>query len=288
MKIGLVTDTSCNFTPASANELGIHVLPLPIIFGNTTYFDGVDLTIEEFYKKMATFDKVPSTSQPAIGAFIEQYQSIVDQYDTIISIHPSGKLSGTVKTAQMAANEVDESKIKVIDSELVSVLSGYLVLEAKRMIDLDFSFEAIIERLEEMKSKTKAYVVLDNISNLAKSGRISHIASNILNFTKIKPILKISQNGIELEKVVRTTNRAITRMEKITHHYLTAQDIPMKVDVAHGDSLEQAESLHNRLIKNTEYVDAKINRLAAVVGVHTGPGIVGFTVTPEYTTENNG
>lgn len=287
MKIGLVTDTSCNFTPVLANELGIHAIPLPIIFDDQTYLDGVDLTLEEFYQKMAASDKAPSTSQPALGQFIEQYQSIVEQYDKIISIHPSGKLSGTVTTAQMAANEVDESKIKVIDSELVSVLSGYLVLEAKRMIDLGFSFEAIVKRIEEMKSKTQAYVVLDNINNLAKSGRIADIASKIFNFTRIKPILKISRKGIELEKIVRTTKRAVTRMEKITHNYLATQETPMKVDVAHGDVLNQAKLLHEYLIKNTDYIDAKINRLAAVIGVHTGPGIMGYTITPDYTTEKS-
>lgn len=286
MKIGLVTDTSCNFTPESANAMDIHAIPLPIMFDHQTYIDGVDLTLEEFYKKMAQFKKVPSTSQPAIGDFIQTYKGIVDQYDKIISVHPSGRLSGTVQTAQMAANEVDRSKIKVVDSGLVSVLSGYLVLEAKRMIDLNSSFEAIIERIEDMKPKTIAYVALDNINNLAQSGRISDIASKIVNFAQIKPILKISQNGIELKKMVRTTKRAMARLEKMTREYLASHNYPMKVDVAHGDANQEANEMYKRLVENSKYADAKINRLAAVIGVHTGPGIVGYTLRPDYTETN--
>lgn len=113
MKIGIVTDTSCNFTPEQAGELGIHLVPVDIIFKERVYVDAFEMTTEEFYKKMSELDELPTTSQPAIGKFIKLYEEIVDDYDVIISMHLSGDLSGTVSTAKMAAEQVDSEKIKV-------------------------------------------------------------------------------------------------------------------------------------------------------------------------------
>jgi len=282
MKIGIVTDTSCNFTKETAKELGIHVIPMQIIIDDHTYQDAIDITLEEFYKKMETAENLPTTSQPAIGEFIKIYEEIIDQYDKIISIHPSGKLSGTVKTAEMAANQVDADKITVFDSEMVSILSGYQVLEAKRLVDQGENFKTVLAQLEDMKSKTLAYVMLENIDNLIKSGRIPNIAGKVTKLAKIKPILKISSSGIELERIVRTSKRALKRLEKMTREYIDDLTYPVKVDVAHGDVVKRAEDVLERLKTTYPTKNSQIHRLASVIGVHTGPGIIGFTMTPDY------
>jgi len=265
-----------------AKELGIHVIPMQIIIDNYTYQDAIDITVEEFYKKMATAKSLPTTSQPAIGEFIKVYEDIVDQYDKIISIHPSGDLSGTVKTAKMAANQVNADKITVFDSEMVSILSGYQVLEARRLVNQGKDFFEVIAQLEDMKSKTLAYVMLENLDNLIKSGRIPNIAGRVTKLAKIKPILKISSAGIELEKIVRTSKRALKRLEKMTDQYIADLDYPVKVDVAHGDVIQKAENVLERLRMKYPTKKSQIHRLAGVIGVHTGPGIIGFTMTPDY------
>jgi len=282
MKIGIVTDTSCNFTPTMAKELGIHIIPMQIIIDNHTYQDAIDITVEEFYEKMETTNNLPTTSQPAIGEFIKVYEDIVEQYDKIISIHPSGDLSGTVKTAKMAANQVNADKITVFDSEMVSILSGYQVLEAKRLVDQGKTFSKVIARLEDMKAKTIAYVMLENFDNLIKSGRIPKIAGRLTKLVKIKPILKISSAGIELEKIVRTSKSALKRLEKMTDQYIADLVYPVKVDVAHGNVIQKAEHVLERLKMKYPTKKSQIHRLAGVIGVHTGPGIIGFTMTPDY------
>lgn len=282
MRIAIVTDTSCNFTPAEAKDLGIYVIPMQIIFEERTYEDAFELTVEQFYKKMEKTDVLPSTSQPAVGIFIKVYEKLVKEYDKIISIHPSGKLSGTVSTAQMAANQVNGNKITVFDSKMVSILSGYLVREAQRLVDKGETYENIVTRLEEMRAKTFAYIVLENFDHLTRSGRIPKIANRITTLAQIKPILKISSKGIELEKIVRTSKRALRQLEKTVYKYVDNVSNPIKIDVAHGDYRLVAEEVRERLVNKYPELKSQIHRLAGVIGVHTGPEIVGFTITPDY------
>lgn len=283
MKIGIVADTSSNFTPEMAEKLGIHIVPMQIIIDQQTYKDAYDLSIEEFYEKMATSKTLPKTSQPAIGEFLKLYEEIENQYDKIISIHPAKALSGTLETAMMAAKQVNPEKITVFDSELVSVLTGYLVLEAKRLVNLGKSHEVIINRLMEMKSRTVAFVTIENFDNLVRSGRLPRMAGKLSNLVQIKLILKISAVGIELERIVRTSKRAIKKVESIAFDYFDSLDYPAIINVAHGNVLENAEEALVRLLKHHPDQERIIQRLASVIGVHTGPGILGYTITPEYT-----
>lgn len=286
MKTAIITDTSSSISLEEANKLGIHLIPLDIIFGRTTYKDAYDLTLRAFYDKMTDSDEVVTTSQPPIGEFIKLYQKVLKEYDTILSIHPGGKLSGTVSTAQMAARQVDENKIKVFDSEMVSILTGYQVLEAKRLVNLGESIQTIVERLEDMKDKTLAFVMLDDFSNLVRSGRISHLTEKVITFTKIKPILKLSSKGIELKRAVRTSKRALKKMEQMTYDYIDSVPYPLRIDIAHGNIPEIAESVIARVKeKYPDNKDSRLLRLAGAIGVHTGPSAVGITLTPDYTKE---
>lgn len=285
MNIAIVSDTSCNFTPETAKDLGVYIVPMQIVIDDHVYKDAIDITTKEFYQKMDTSKKLPTTSQPAIGEFLTCYSEIVDQYDHIISIHPSAKLSGTVGTARMAARQVDPDKITVVDSEMVSILSGYLVREAKRLVDIGKTKETILMRLEDMKQKTLAYIMLEDFENLVRSGRLPNLAGKLVRAARIKPILKISNAGIGLQRIVRTTSKAIHKVEEMTYKYIETLHYPVKIDVAHGNISKTAQKLKETL--DAKYPDDQheIHRLASVIGVHTGPGIVGFTMTPDYTKE---
>jgi len=282
MKIGIVTDTSCNFTPEQAEELGIHLVPLDIIFKDRTYVDAFEMTTEEFYKKMSELDGLPTTSQPAIGEFIKVYKEIIEDYDQIISIHLSGDLSGTVSTAKMAAKQVDSEKIKVYDTKLVSILSKYLVLEAKRLVEQGEAFEQIIERLDDAKPKSIAYIVIESLDSAIKGGRVPKIAGKITEMAQIKAIFKVSNNGIELERVIRTSKRAYKSLEKKVYDYIDSLDYPVIVEIAHGDIHETAEAYKERLLVKYPDQVGRIHRLTGVIGVHSGPKIIGLTTTPDY------
>lgn len=282
MKIGIVTDTSCNFTPEQAEELGIHLVPVDIIFKERVYVDAFEMTTEEFYKKMSELDELPTTSQPAIGKFIKLYEEIVDDYDVIISMHLSGDLSGTVSTAKMAAEQVDSEKIKVYDTKLVSILSRYLVLEAKRLIDQGAPLEQIIERLDDAKTKSFAYIVIESLDNAIKGGRVPKVAGKFTEIVQIKPIFKVSDKGIGIEKITRTSKRAYSSLEKKVYDYIDSLDYPVIIEVAHGDVHETAEDFKERLLIKYPNQEGHIHRLTGVIGVHSGPEIIGLTITPDY------
>lgn len=282
MKIGIVADTSSNFTPALAEKIGIHIVPMQIVIDGKNYKDAIDLSIEEFYEKMATSKEIPKTSQPAIGEFIQLYKKIEEKYDKIISIHPASFLSGTYETAKMAANEVNPDKITVFDSKLVSILTGYLVSEAKRLVDSGKSVATIIDRLTEMRTETVAYVILENFDQLVRSGRLPRFVGQITKLTQIKPVLKISSAGIELQRFVRTSKRAVRKVKEITYDYFNHLDYPAKIDVAHGSIPKDAEKTLRQLLERYPDQESKIYRLASVIGVHTGAEILGYTITPKY------
>lgn len=283
MKIAVVSDTSCNFTPETAKELGIYIVPMEIIIDGTSYKDAIEITTKEFYEKMKNSKGLPTTSQPAIGEFLNCYNEILEKYDHIISIHPSAKLSGTVNTASMAAKQVSPDKITIVDSETVSILSGYLVREAKRLADVGKTKKEILSQLEDMKKKTIAFIMLEDFENLVRSGRIPNMASKIMRAVQIKPILKISAAGIDLQRIVRTSKKAINRVEELTYEYIEALNYVVKVDVAHGNIIETAKEVKLKLDKKYPDSQRQIHRLASVIGVHTGPGIIGFTIRPDYT-----
>lgn len=231
---------------------------------------------------MSELDELPTTSQPAIGKFIKLYEEIVDDYDVIISMHLSGDLSGTVSTAKMAAEQVDSEKIKVYDTKLVSILSKYLVLEAKRLVEQGEAFEQIIERLDDAKPKSIAYIVIESLDNAIKGGRVPKVAGKFTEIVQIKPIFKVSDKGIGIEKITRTSKRAYSSLEKKVYDYIDSLDYPVIIEVAHGDVHETAEDFKERLLIKYPNQEGPIHRLTGVIGVHSGPEIIGLTITPDY------
>jgi DegV family protein with EDD domain len=282
MNIGIVTDTGCNISPAEAEQLNIHLVPLELIFDGVAYADGFELSIAEFYKMMEASESVPTSSQPTYGAFYEMYQEIVDQYDKIISIHLSSKISGAVETARMAANDVDGSKISIFDTELVSVLSRNLVLEAKKLIDAGQSYEQIIKTLEYGKERSVAYILFGSLENVTKSGRVPGLVGKFSELVQIKPIVKVSTDGFEVEKMVRTSKRAFKTMKSFVSNYIDTLDDPYIVEVAHGDILKRAEDAREELLQKYPEQKGDIHQVAGVVGVHSGPDLIGFAITPDF------
>src|SRR5690554_2581679 len=125
MSIAIVTDTGCNITPEQAEELGIYILPIEIVFEDRTYKDGFEITNQEFYAKMANSSKVPSTSQPQPNEAFQLYNKLSQEYDEILSISLGSTVSGTVQTLNLVAQEIDQAKVTVYDTKLVSIPAGH-------------------------------------------------------------------------------------------------------------------------------------------------------------------
>jgi len=282
MSIAIVTDTGCNITPTQAKELGVHLLPLEIIFGEEVYKDGFELSSEEFFDKMSKSDELPTTSQPATADAYELYQELSKNYDEILSIHFDSKLSGTFQSMELVAEEIDDANVTVYDTHLVSIPAGELVIEAKRLANKGETLETILDRLDEMAEQAKAFAMFNSLENLVEGGRISAIVGSLVKWIKIKPVIEINNEQIEIVGKIRTEKRAIKKVEEHVIEAVEASDLPVKISIGHGDYIEVAQAARDRLLERYPKQKIEIQRLTSVLGVHAGPELLGIAVTPDY------
>lgn len=282
MKTAIVTDTACNVTPELAEDWDIHVLPLEIIFGETTYKEGFELPTEEFYKKMDTSDALPKTSQPNIAAAYALYEELSEEYDEILSIHMSSDLSGTYQAFYAIADEIENVDITLYDTKLVTVPARELVYHAKRLADEGKPAKEIVAQLDEITKKVYTLFTVSSLENLVEGGRISSIAGAIVKFIKIKPVISITSEEIKMLSTVRSSKRALKKMEKKALKHIESLDYPFKIMIGQGNHMKAAEKLRENLLKKFPNQIIEIQPITAVVGVHTGSGVAGIVVAPDY------
>ena len=282
MKTAIVTDTACNVTPELAEDWDIHVLPLEIIFGETTYKEGFELPTEEFYKKMDTSDALPKTSQPNIAAAYALYEELSEEYDEILSIHMSSDLSGTYQAFYAIADEIENVDITLYDTKLVTVPARELVYHAKRLADEGKPAKEIVAQLDEIVKKVYTLFTVSSLENLVEGGRISSIAGAIVKFIKIKPVISITSEEIKMLSTVRSSKRALKKMEKKALKHIESLDYPFKIMIGQGNHMKAAEKLRENLLKKFPNQIIEIQPITAVVGVHTGSGAAGIVVAPDY------
>lgn len=283
MSIAIVTDSACNITTEMAEEHGIYVLPLQIIFGEKVYKDGVDLSIKEFYEKIVESDEIPTTSQPSAADALKLYEELVEKYDHIISIHMDARLSGTFQTLQAIANEVDENKITVIDSGLVTVPAHFVILEAKRLADEGASVEEITAHVSDVRDHTTAFTALNDLDYLLSGGRIAKLAGSIINKIKIKPVIRVHADSLKFIGTSRTEKRAIKKLLDRSLNHIETLDFPTKIVVGYGNNPDEAEELRQSVLEKYPEHTIDLIRIDSVIGVHTGPEVLGICATKDYT-----
>lgn len=283
MTIAIVTDTACNITPKMAEEMSIYLLPLEIMIDDQTYKDGYDITTEAFYEKMPTAKNIPSTSQPLPGSALELYQKLGEEYDEILSIHLGSNVSGTVQTLELVGKEIETAKVTTYDTKLVSLPAGYLVKEAKHMVDEGRSVSEILSQLDSLREKSIAYASVHTLDYLVESGRVPAVVGTVAKLAKIKPILTIKaqdEKGVGVFDKVRTSKRANRKLVDLAKAYTDKLDYPFHIDIAHGNVPEMATELKEALeeIYPEHTIDTHI--LTSVIGAHSGPDIVGVFIAP--------
>lgn len=277
-KVHIVTDSTADLTQELIKKYNIQVVPLSIHIDGESYIDGVTLQPEEFLEKMAVSKELPKSSQPAVGVFKELYDGLGANGDQIISIHMTGSMSGTVKSAQAAA-EMSESDVTVFDSRFISFALGFQVEEAAKMAEQGKAVETIIEKIEEICSKTNLFVVVDTLDNLVKGGRIGKGKAMIGSLLSIKPIASL-ENG-EYTPVTKV------RSHKQVVNYLfnefikdTTGKIVKAVGISHANGFSMATPL-KKLIEESGFKNIQMSFTSPVISTHTGPGAIGFMYMTE-------
>ena len=276
-KIAIVTDSTSDIPKNMAKELDIKVIPLTVIFDKESFLDdGKDITISEFYKKIRSSEKLPTTTVPSPKYFIETYTDILKESESIISIHISSKMSGTVNSAEMAKKEMPGKDIEIIDSEYVHLPLSFLVLKAAQLAQEGKSKKEILKGIYDLKPKIKVLFVPSTLEYLKKGGRIGKAKGLIASLLEIKPILTIHDGEVSQFKTVRRWSQAKT---ELIESMKTMVKNPQNLVVAIGDSdaKEDAEEMYER-IKET-FNPKRILRvdIGTIVGTHLGPG--GLCVT---------
>lgn len=272
--VRIVTDSSCDLSQEEAERYGIEVVPLSIRFGSDEYTDRVDLSVEDFYKKMAAADDLPETAAPSPGAFEQAFRSAAANGATsVVCINISSELSATMQSALTAAKAIgDELDVRVVDSKSITSGLGTLVIAAAEAAEAGQSADEVIALLDDLIPRTHVYGALNTLANLKKGGRIGGAQAMVGSMLSIKPIVDISTGVVEEAGKQRTRKKSLVWL----YDKMKAAGAIERVAVYHGDAPDIEEFLD--LIAPTFPRDSvRVGKIGAVIGTHGGPEIMGVT-----------
>jgi DegV family protein with EDD domain len=276
----IVTDCAADLPNEELESLGIIQAPLYIQFPEGEV-SSADITADEFYNRLeAMRPAIPSTAQPSSGIFHEIYNKVADASKQILSIHVSSGLSGTFNSARVGAEHIKETMINVVDSMTLSGGERFQVLAAARDAKAGWNLKAILERLEKIRDNTEVIYTLETLEYLARGGRIGRVQALMGSVLKIKPIIRVDHKDGKYSTVAkgRTVSQNLcTIVDYVADLY---GSIPLWVTVLHGRLAESADSLAKSMTERLNISKMEILRISPVLGVHTGPGIVGAAVMP--------
>lgn len=272
--VRIVTDSSSNITPEEAEELGVTVIPLTVIFGSDELRDGVDITAEAFYDRLARDKNHPHTSQINTAQFEEIFRDAQAKGEKLILLPISAALYGTHAAAVKAKENVGYDGIYVYDTRTTTVMLKMLVLEARRLADREP--EEIIAALDDLRSRTELYAMVDTLEYLWKGGRMARGTAMLGGLFRVKPIITIKSDG-SLDVVAKAigTRSAIKNLRKFVNPETIDPDVP--VYYIYTVNKDNCERLINEVHpdRHDEYLSDATN-ICPVIGVHIGPGAVGI------------
>ena len=273
MKIAIVTDSTSYLSKEQIEKNNITITPIPVIIDNKIYNEGVDITTEEFYEKLKTSDSFPSTSQPSVGEMINLYDRLGSEgYDVVLSIHLTNTISGFVDNLKNIAPTIESTRVIPYDSGITVMLMGYLALEAAKMAKEEADIDDIINRLDDLKTTLGEYFIVDDLQNLVRGGRLSNASAFIGSVLKIKPILtfdSVSNKIVAFEKI-RSTKKAIKRVEDLFEEHRSSIDYPLRGLIIHAN--DEASALKWQVKMKKKYPDMTfdISYFGPVIGTHLG------------------
>jgi DegV family protein with EDD domain len=272
-KICIVTDNTCNLKDEELKRLEVRDVSLYVV-RNDKYEKAKELNLEKFYEFIKTTPYIPQTSQPSVNDFEVVYREVLENYDEIISIHISEKLSGTCNSARLAATIVDPEKIHVVDTKLTSMGLGFMIRDLKDMINKgETDSKVLIDYSYSYYNKVNVFMTVGNLNYLHKGGRIGKAQAFMGGLLKVKPILYLKEGEIGPEKKVRGAQKLISELADVSLNY--------NGDLSHLAILHTGNfEIANEVVKEFENrgIDKsliEIDYMDAVIGTHLGPDSVG-------------
>ena len=278
MAIKVVTDSTSDLDSAIAEDLGITIVPLNVHFGETVFKDGIDLNTDQFFDKLINGNVFPSTSQPSLGEFVDVYKEISQPGDVIISVHVSSKLSGTINSAQQAANTLSGTvDVRIVDTQQVSMTVGLSAVGAAQAAQEGKSAEECIAIAESVAKRSNFFALFDTLEYLEKGGRIGKARSLIGGLLKIRPILRVEDGEIGQFSKARSRNMGMLKLEQAVRELGKLDDIAIVYSTDGSDAEKLAATVEELL------PDGKspfLTRVGPVIGTHAGPNLVAIAAIP--------
>jgi DegV family protein with EDD domain len=276
-RVAIVTDSASDLPPADAAAAGIGIVPLAVNFGSETFRAGVDLSTEDFWKRMTAPDApFPTTAASAPGEFKAVYEKALAGADAVVAVHVAATLSGTMKSAEIAKGMLPDRRVHLVDSGSASMGEGLLALLGAEMAAAGASAEAIVGVLEDRKKDLDLFVALDTLEYLKRGGRISGARAAIGTILSVKPIITIRDGVVETADRPRTRGKARER----TIELLVQRPIE-RLAVLYTPPADPEAFRDEVLARAGRRIDPKhvsIQAVGASVGPHLGPGCLGAVV----------
>lgn len=276
--VAIVTDSTAYLPPGALARYGIVSVPLTVVLGDEALEEGTEISARSLAEALRKRRSV-TTSRPSPQTFAEAYRRAAESGATgIVSLHLSAEFSGTHDAAVLAAREA-AVPVRVVDTRMVAMALGFCALSAAAVAEAGGSLEEAVAAAEKRAAATSAYFYVDTLDYLRRGGRIGATQALLGSALAVKPILELADGRIELVEKVRTGSRAVARLEEL----VAKRSAGSRVDLAvhHLAAPERAEQLAQRLRENVpELGELHVSEVGAVIGAHTGPGLLGVVVSP--------
>ncbi|MGZ9910815.1 DegV family protein [Streptococcus sp. V919] len=280
MKLAVITDSSAFLQAETLRKEDLFVLDIPVNIDGQEYVEGVNLTAQEFYEKMARSSELPKTSQPSIAKLDEILSSLKEKgYTHVLGLFLSSGISGFHQNIQYMTDEFEGLTIAFPDTRITSAPLGFMVESVFQWVEQGDDFQSILVKLTEQIENTSAFIMVDDLDHLVKGGRLSNGAAILGNLLSIKPILYFNDQGvIEVYEKVRTEKKATKRLVEIVKEVTSNGNY--QITVIHGNAPQKAADLRQLLLDSGVATDVEIATFGSVIGTHLGEGSIALAYTP--------
>lgn len=276
-RVAVLTDSTAYIPDPILKQYNIFTIPLFVVWNGQSLRDGVDITPQEFYQRLATAKTMPTTSQPSAQDMKDAFQNLLDQGYDVLGIFISSKLSGTVQSAHQALEMMPQaaSRIAVVDSLSTAMAMGFQVVQAARAAQQGASLTECQQAALTAQANSSVYFVVDTLEFLHRGGRIGGAQTLLGTALNIKPLLELRAGRIEAVEKIRTKSKAIERMIELTAERVAGRT-PVRLAAVHANAEAEAQALLEAAAAKMNPAETFFASVSPVIGVHTGPGVVGL------------
>jgi len=274
--IKIIADTTCGIPVATLKAAGIEVLPQIITFGNDSYRDDTELDTATFLSKLRKAKELPKTAAPPHSLYTPIYEKILNAGDSALVITPSAEVSGTYRSAMIAAKEFDTDRIQIVDTRTIAGGLGSIVLQAQKWSNEGIGMEELVSKVQSMLKREYAFFIVPTLDYLLKGGRIGGAAKLVGTLLKIVPILTIDDGKVATFEKVRTLRQAKKRFINLIVEACKNNPDP-HLSISHCDNIKGARELKSAVEKQLRIKDIPIYLVPPAIVVHAGPDLLSMS-----------